>query len=72
METLCQGKLWLARILVTTGDGVSLQILSAERGSVLSKVHQEPRRHILEVEYFSNPFFLSLTNMQFQGIGLSI
>ena len=32
------------------GDGVSLQILAMERGSVPSKVHQELRTHTLEVE----------------------
>lgn len=33
-----------------SGVMVSLQILAMERGSVLSKVHQELRTHTLEVE----------------------
>lgn len=38
------------------GDDVSLQILSMERASVLSKVHQEPRRRTSEVEWCGSPF----------------
>lgn len=50
--------------MVAPGHGggmiMSLQIVSMEREKVLSKVHQEPRSHILEVEWFCNPLLFSL------------